>query len=238
MPSGFASPTAVFTAAILLRVGMLLWGLYLDAVSPMKYTDIDYFVFTDAARFLSHGRSPYDRDTYRYTPLLAWMLLPTTWGGLWFHFGKLLFAGADVVAGYLLSSILQSRYGLGKERALKFASIWLINPMVTTISTRGSSEGLLGVLAAALLWAVLSKRVKLAGVVLGFAVHFKIYPFIYATSIVWWLDDEHLGRSVEQKKKKDGLANLGMRFLNRERIELAMCSLATFMGLNAAMYHL
>jgi len=238
MASIFSSPTLIFTAAILLRVGMLLWGLYQDAVSPMKYTDIDYFVFTDAARFLSRGRSPYDRDTYRYTPLLAWMLLPTTWGDLWFHFGKLLFAAADVVAGYLLFSILQSSYGLNKERALKFASIWLLNPMVATISTRGSSEGLLGVLAALLLWTVLSKRTRLAGVVLGFAVHFKIYPFIYASSIVWWLDDEHLGRPVVRTKKEHGLMSLVLRFLNRERIELAIWSLVTFIGLNVVMYHL
>jgi len=238
MTSIFSSPTLIFTVAILLRVGMLLWGLYQDAVSPMKYTDIDYFVFTDAARFLSRGRSPYDRDTYRYTPLLAWMLLPTTWGDLWFHFGKLLFAAADVVAGYLLFSILRSSYGLSKERALKFASIWLLNPMVATISTRGSSEGLLGVLAAVLLWTVLSKRLRLAGVVLGFAVHFKIYPFIYASSIVWWLDDEHLGQPVVRAKKKDGLLSLVLRFLNRERIELALWSLVTFMGLNIVMYQL
>lgn len=234
----FSSPFFIFAAAILLRVVMLLWGLYQDAVSPIKYTDIDYFVFTDAARFLSRNLSPYDRDTYRYTPLLAWMLLPTTWGGLWFHFGKLLFAAADVVAGYFVFSILQSSYRLSKERALAFASIWLLNPMVATISTRGSSEGLLGVLSATLLWAVLKRKVALAGVVLGFAVHFKIYPFIYASSIVWWLDDDHLRRSMVSAKKRNDMPGIVKSFLNPARIELALCSLGTFIGLNAAMYYL
>jgi phosphatidylinositol glycan class M len=238
LSSLFSSPPLIFTLSIFLRLILLLWGLYQDAYTPIKYTDIDYFVFTDAARFLARGRSPYDRDTYRYTPLLAWLLLPTTWGGLWFHFGKLLFAIADVVAGYLAWSILRVRYGLTSQRALAFASIWLLNPMVATISTRGNSESLLGVLAAVLLWAVLGRRVALAGVLLGFAVHFKIYPFMYAMSILWWLDEEHLGRTSPPVKEGEGLLGMVSSFVNRERIELAVYSLATFMGLNAAMYYL
>ncbi|KAF2876881.1 GPI mannosyltransferase 1 [Massariosphaeria phaeospora] len=237
LSSFFASPRAIFSAAILLRALFLVYGLFQDAFSPMKYTDIDYFVFTDAARFISRGQSPYARDTYRYTPLLAWMIYPTTWPGAWFSFGKVLFAIGDIVAGWMMFRILCSYQNMSQERALKFASIWLLNPMVATISTRGSSEGLLGVFVIALLWAVLSKRIELAGLLLGFAVHFKIYPFIYAASIVWWLDDTQLGRHNNANQAASrSLVEMTATFLNYQRVMLAFYSLLTFIGLNMAMY--
>lgn len=234
----FSSPLLVFTTASLLRVAFLLYGLWQDLNTPIKYTDIDYFVFTDAARFISQGQSPYARDTYRYTPLLAWMLYPTTWPGtFWFNSGKLLFAIGDVVAGWMMYRILRESRAMGKERALRYASIWLLNPMVATISTRGSSEGLLGVFVTALLWAVLKRRTVVAGMLLGFAVHFKIYPFIYAASIVWWLDSPQVGRDAVRKTEASVIDQM-RAFITPQRITLAVTSIVTFAFLNAAMYHM
>ncbi|CBX94852.1 GPI mannosyltransferase 1 [Plenodomus lingam] len=240
----FRSPPLVFTSSIILRAIFLFYGLWQDANSPMKYTDIDYYVFTDAARFISRGQSPYARDTYRYTPLLAWLIYPTVWPGkLWFSFGKVLFAVGDVGAGWMMYRILKRDRGMGTERALKFASIWLLNPMVATISTRGSSEGLLGVFVTALLWAVLARRVVVAGMLLGFAVHFKIYPFIYAASIMWWLDETKIGKNKKKKNQSEAKDQTNtspisqlIRFLNPQRITLAISSLTTFIALNIAMY--
>ncbi|KAI1138297.1 glycosyltransferase family 50 protein [Hypoxylon sp. FL0543] len=246
--SVISRPLPLFAAATILRVAMLLYGLWQDANSPLKYTDIDYLVFTDAARFTfsTTAGSPYTRETYRYTPLLAWLLYPTTrQGAFWFSFGKALFAAADLLAGYLIILVLQGPYvRMSADRACKYASIWLLNPMVATISTRGSSEGLLGVLVMALLWAVLEKRVALAGVLLGLGVHFKIYPFIYAPAIVWWMDAERMGRRTETKDRKGkevqrpGVLDSVLAFVTPERITLALVSLATFLGLNLIMYAL
>ena len=233
----FQRPSRVFGAAILLRLALLIYGRWQDANSPMKYTDIDYLVFTDAARFVARGRSPYDRATYRYTPLLAWLLLPTTWesrtipNSVWFDFGKALFATGDIVTGWFTMRILVEQQGMTTERALKYASLWLLNPMVANISTRGSSEGLLAVIVVALLWALLQRRTKLAGVLLGLSVHFKIYPFVYGASIWWWLGHEQLVH-----ESPDIVAQL-KAFFTRQRIALITYSFTTFMALNCVMYY-
>ncbi|PNS14252.1 hypothetical protein CAC42_6765 [Sphaceloma murrayae] len=222
------NPPTLFTLALLLRVALLTWGRYQDTHSPLKYTDIDYIVFTDASRFLSRGLSPYNRDTYRYTPLLAWLLYPSTYPSL-FDFGKVLFAVGDLVAGALIYDILRREtrrggYGFGSERACRYAAVWVLNPMVANISTRGSSEGLLAVFVVAVLWAVLNGRYVLGGAVLGLAVHFKIYPFVYGVSLVFWV--------VHRRGNGAGLN----RLVNGETIKLAVAAAVTFMGLNAVMY--
>lgn len=245
----FSSPVPLYTTAVLLRVVLLVYGLWQDANSPLKYTDIDYLVFTDATRFVSQGHpaGPYARETYRYTPLLSWALVPTTWTAprspYWvsvacFSFGKLLFALADVVAGALVVSVLtikgRGMPAMDAPTARKFAAIWLLNPMVATISTRGSSEGLLAVLVLALLWAVLSRRVALAGVLLGLGVHFKIYPFIYAPAIVWWMDDDRM--SPTPPPAPSSVVGALAAFLTAPRLKLAIVSLGAFMALNLTMY--
>ncbi|KAL4974106.1 GPI mannosyltransferase 1 [Aspergillus desertorum] len=248
MTSIFKSRFTIYGLAIGLRVMLLFYGAWQDAHSAVKYTDIDYMVFTDASRYVSRGESPYARDTYRYTPLLAWMLLPTTWTlPGFFSFGKALFALSDVVAGWLVAKSLVLTHGMSAEHALRYASFWLLNPMVANISTRGSSEGLLGVLVVALLWAVLNRRVYLAGVLLGLGVHFKIYPFIYGVSMLCWLDETEnttnkvVSESQEAEPKSKGnpvgisISQI-LSFITPCRIRLTLTSLLTFAILNTAMY--
>lgn len=225
------SRTSIFILAFALRAILLVYGIYQDSVSALKYTDIDYYVFTDAARAVSRHSSPYDRATYRYTPLLAWMLLPTSWGGLWFHFGKALFALSDLLAGWLILRILK-RKGLEEQRALKYASVWLLNPMVANISTRGSSEGFLCVLVVALLWAFETRQIALSGVLLGLCVHFKIYPFIYGASMLWAL------QTPSSKSPSSTLFQAGLGFFNSNRMLLVSMSILTFSAFNVLMYNI
>lgn len=230
LSSFFSSSRAVFTAAFVLRVVLLIYGSFQDAHSALKYTDIDYYVFTDAARFVSRGRSPYERATYRYTPLLAWILLPTSWpGGYWFSFGKVLFAVSDILAGWMILAVLRRR-GLSEESALKYACAWLLNPMVATISTRGSSEGLLCVMVMAVLWAVEMRHIGLTGFLLGLSTHFKIYPFIYGVSILWALEP-----NIAPTKTSTLMQHLSS-FFSTSRVTLLLVSLLTFCALNSLMY--
>ncbi|KAL2427285.1 GPI mannosyltransferase 1 [Exophiala dermatitidis] len=235
LASLFSSRTSVFTAALLLRAILLVYGVYQDSVSAIKYTDIDHYVFTDAARAVARHSSPYDRATYRYTPLLSWILLPTSWGGHWFHSGKVLFALSDLIAGWLILMVLK-RQGLEETNALKYASVWLLNPMVANISTRGSSEGFLCVLVMALLSAFETRQIALSGILLGLCVHFKIYPFIYGASMLWALEPPKT-TTTPDSSSNNTIQKLAT-FLNKDRILLTSTSLLTFTALNVLMYNM
>lgn len=201
--------------AVVLRAGFFAWGLYQDANMLPKFTDVDYMVFTDAAQFVYSGLSPYFRETYRYTPLLSWLLVPTVW---LFCFGKILFMLGDLVAGYLMLQIFRRQH-ISSRDACIFSSLWLLNPMVAVISTRGSSEGLLGAMIIYMLWAVYEKRYWHAGCGAGLAIHFKIYPIIYVPTIIWALGPLH-----------------PLKFINRARLQFALGTLVSFAGLTGLMY--
>ena len=106
----------------------------------VRYTDIDYDVFTDAAEHVARGRSPYNRHTYRYTPFLAKLLaLPLEYdlshsdsgrllGGIFSvrYFGKILFCIADVICGYIIIILRRRRRAtlqINNEEKIKSTSI-------------------------------------------------------------------------------------------------------------------
>ena len=94
----------LFRLGVITRVLLLLYGELQDSLSSVKYTDIDYQVFSDAAAFVAQGRSPYERSTYRYTPLLAWLLTPNALcHPMW---GKALFSAADILAAWYVKIAL------------------------------------------------------------------------------------------------------------------------------------
>ncbi|SCV73846.1 BQ2448_6276 [Microbotryum intermedium] len=233
-----------------LRVVLLLWGSYQDSTSAIKYTDIDYVVFTDASRCLVHPLTtpgctlasgplvndddhprlpmlsgwigdPYSRKTYRYTPLLALL----TCLNILVHpiAAKLVFVLSDLLIGTLLHSLLVLRH-IPSSKATQYVSyVWLFNPIIANISTRGSSEAVLGVLLiATLFWAEKNKWFKTA-VMLGLSVHFKIYPVIYASSMLGY---------IASNDRSSGYRG----WFGRKQWLFALTSAATFMLFNLAMY--
>ncbi|KAF2355949.1 Mannosyltransferase DXD [Trinorchestia longiramus] len=167
------------------RVVMLMYGLYHDKHHVVPYTDVDYHVLTDAARYVSQGKSPFTRHTYRYTPLLAWLMLPNiTWHAAW---GKMLFCSLDCLAGYLIYCIV--RLGQTHDVAVRDCLLWLYNPILVAISTRGSSESVMAFLVLLMIYWHLKKKTIFTGLVLGAAVHFKLYPIIYSLPLYLSLEE-------------------------------------------------
>lgn len=48
--------TLVLALSFALHLGLIAYGNYHDARSPLKYTDVDYVVFSDAARLMWTGQ--------------------------------------------------------------------------------------------------------------------------------------------------------------------------------------
>jgi len=176
----------VLAASLALRLGIIALVDWLEVpgshVAP-TYTDIDYNVFTDAGALFLSGASPYERATFRYPPLLAWV-------GSLNHLvhrsaAKILFALVDVAAGWIMHRILfllasnkcEDSNHFNSGRSTSFSSYeassvisgrskqsalfaigygWLFNPMVINISTRGSADTLPGALTVATILGILT----------------------------------------------------------------------------------
>lgn len=76
------------------RVVLILYGEWQDEHLEVRYTDVDYFVFSDAAALMASGKSPYERSTYRYSPLIAFLLMPNSF--LHQSWGKFIFSASGM----------------------------------------------------------------------------------------------------------------------------------------------
>jgi len=226
--------------ALLLRFSLFVYGEWQDKNMVVKYTDIDYHVFTDAARHIIEGNSPYLRPTYRYTPLLAVILTPNI--RLHMCCGKVLFVLFDVLAGYLLYKILCVQ-GCPDDRAVFSSWLWLFNPLPLTVSTRGNAESIMAVLVLTSIYFVLVKNVSMAAIFLAFSVHFKIFPIIYGWPLFLLVgDDVYISKKPVVHRTKAQHSLLGFIrqtiafLLHPGRIKLAVISGVTFLGITGLLY--
>ena len=202
--------------SLLIRLCLLLYGEWQDRYFAVKFTDIDYYVFSDAAKLIVEGQSPYQRLTYRYTPILSLLL---TFNHYFFYsFGKLLFIACDVLTGWLIYRILSLR-GTSQSLKLVACSFWLLNPLTATVSSRGNGESVLSFLVLLSLYFILRGRLFLSAVAYGLAVHMKIFPIMYSLPLFLFLDKHYTGTSH---------ASPLWRLLNPARIKFTIYSAATF----------
>lgn len=198
--------------------------------------------------FAERSPSPYTRATYRYTPLLAVLLTPNEW--LHPSFGKYLFAACDILAGVLIYRLLETTIPPNQvdtsksdantksrecgpsestqRQATILASVHLLNPMVFTISTRGSSEAVLSLFVLSTLYCALKGKWDAAAVLLGLSTHWKIYPFIYGVGCLGVLGRETMTGS-------GWLAYL-KTIVNKQTVRFTFLSSMVFAILGAAMY--
>ena len=236
---------AVLLIASLIRVALIVYGVFHDSRWPtLPFTDIDYSIYTDAARLVRQGHSPYDRATYRYTPLLAWLMLPTTLPHL-FSIGKVMFAAMDVLVGWLmyhtlLFSMLKHAQTLSKHSIALFgASLWLFSPLSLTLSARGSSDVICVLLVTLLVDRLYRHRFDQAALVYGLAVHFKVYPVIYALALLVFIDAQSQRANPWHVRRKRHSFEIDL-LVDRlsPLLRFGAISLTTFTSLNLLCYSL
>ncbi|KIY43478.1 glycosyltransferase family 50 protein [Fistulina hepatica ATCC 64428] len=222
--------------SVVLRVGLIVYSEWHDAHSVVKYTDIDYRVFSDAARFES---DPYTRETYRYTPLLAVLLAPNEW--VHSSFGKYLFAACDIVNGLLIYALVrtvilpaEAKKKTNTRLAVICSAVHLLNPMVFSISTRGSSESVLCSLVLLTLDAALRGKWDRAALLLGLSTHWKIYPVIYGVSCLAAVGASEATRAPNANV----FVHIWRTFVNPRTLRFTLISSAAFTFLGILCYSL
>ena len=210
--------------SLLVRLCLLLYGEWQDRYFAVKFTDIDYYVFSDAAKLIVEGQSPYLRLTYRYTPVLSLILTLNHY--LFYSFGKVLFIACDVLTGWLVYRILTVR-GVPESLKLISCSFWLLNPLTAAVSSRGNAESVLSFLVLLTLYFILRGMIFLSAVMYGLSVHMKIFPIMYSLPLFLFLDEHYSGTSHPLWL---------LRFLNPARIKFTLYSAATFVITTVSCY--
>ena len=187
-----------YKVSLFIRYLIIIITEYLYYTYGILYTDIDYHVFSDGAKHITKFESPYERETYRYTPLLAILMIPNV--KIWYPIGKFVLSTIDVGVGYLIEKLLKKQQkqkdetfndiikGENDEAFYNYASLfYLYNPLTIVICTRGSADCIITFLVLLSLIYLEKRKYYLSAIIYGFAVHFKIYPIIYAPSIFLYL---------------------------------------------------
>lgn len=119
---------------------------YYDGIFT-NIVDVDYKVYLDSSLY----DSPYQRHTYRYSPILSYLMAPS----YQYHqlFGKVLIALCDFITIIFLYRTFMQRGKLDKKINTKAAQIvswfYCLNPVLIYLTVRGSCEGITMALAAA-----------------------------------------------------------------------------------------
>lgn len=180
----------VFSALIRIIPIFYLQGMESISEQNLSITDIDYKVYTDAAS----KASPYDRHTYRYSPLLSYLM---AFNSQWEIAGKLIFVLFDVIA--MLGLVVFAR----QAHKINFLKLYGFNPLFIYLTVRGSCESINMALMFWTLGFIFSsngnvclghfaekkledrrRNTWLGYILYGLWVHFRVYPIIFLPIIL------------------------------------------------------
>ncbi|EFA00721.2 GPI mannosyltransferase 1-like Protein [Tribolium castaneum] len=212
--------------SLVVRLALVAYGVYHDQVSSVPYTDIDYKVFTDAARHVLDHKSPFERHTYRYSPLVAYLMIPNI--TLHSSFGKILFCIIDLIDATLIRIIVKTtlheyfKYVGEPQNCITGRSrkktktkkndqtdttanlslvVWLYNPLTLAIATRGNCDSIAVFFVLATLYLLqCRKQYFAAGLIHGLSIHFRLYPIVYSLTFYMYLSKFSF-YSLEDRRK-------------------------------------
>ena len=110
--------------------------------------------------------------------------------------------------------------------ATLYTALYLLNPLVFTISTRGSSETVLSLFVLLTLYGMLKGRWVVAALMLGLSAHWKIYPVVYGVACLGVV-------GARENHDRRGLLKI---LVNTRTASFAVVSAGTFMALGAGCY--
>lgn len=227
-------------SGVLIRVLLIVYGDIHDKIYDVPYTDVDYKVFSDAARHVLAGNSPYKRHTYRYSPIIAYLMLPNIFIGK--NFGKVLFSFFDILVSIALKILVGHQLGATSDKrkveriSVYCALFWLYNPMSIAISTRGNADSLPCLFIILSLFYLQTDTVQgsskylLSGILLGISIHLRIYPLAFSFPMYLSLGEYKINRRTSIK---DGMLSL---LPNVNQIILTFSCIFTLFLLTCSMY--
>ena len=131
--------------------------------------DVDYWIFTDAAKYVYlKGESPYNRATYRYSPLVAYLFGPNI---VWFEFMRyvLLFGGLLMCANRAYMCLLElSGDKVKSVLMIALSPFWILQGH---LSFRGSIDIILSILVYELIIRLKRGQYDTAAIIYGLITH-------------------------------------------------------------------
>ena len=113
--------------------------------------------------------------------------------------------------------------------------MWLFNPIIIAMSTRGSNDNIISLLVFLSVWLLLKRWYIFSGFFYGLSVHFKIYPIIYCFVFYFYID---CGRQMVTKHGLPYRAINFNGFFTLNRIKFTLASAGTFIGFTALFYYI